>query len=117
MSGDRAVLARMKELWSYLLFSFTGRERYVRRFRKVNFLPEYEDLVDEAVSAGTDGVRRLRPGTAVKQNRNMTERGPPHGAALCLRLFLFIIAHQLKDAQTQPGEQKDQREDEGNGEY
>lgn len=60
MSGDRAVLARMKELWSYLLFSFTGRERYVRRFRKVNFLPEYEDLVDElfrreqTVSAGFD---------------------------------------------------------------
>lgn len=46
MSGDRAVLARMKELWSYLLFSFTNREKYVRRLRKANFLQEYEDVVD-----------------------------------------------------------------------
>ena len=47
MSGDRAVLAHMKELWSYLLFSFAGRERYVRRFRKVRVRGEYEELVDE----------------------------------------------------------------------
>lgn len=46
MSGDRAVLARMKELWSYLLFSFTNREKYVRRLRKVNRLDEYEDIID-----------------------------------------------------------------------
>lgn len=46
MSGDRAVLARMKELWSYLLFSFTHREKYVRRLRKVNHLDEYEDVID-----------------------------------------------------------------------
>jgi tRNA-dihydrouridine synthase len=45
MPGERAVLARMKELWSYLLFSFTGREQYIRPLRKASRLSEYEDVI------------------------------------------------------------------------
>jgi tRNA-dihydrouridine synthase len=45
MPGERAVLARMKELWSYLLFQFTGRERYIRPLRKASRLSEYESVI------------------------------------------------------------------------
>ena len=45
MPGPRPVLARMKELWSYLLFSFTNREKYVRLLRKAGSLSEYEDVI------------------------------------------------------------------------
>lgn len=58
MPGERAVLAHMKELWSYLLFSFTGRERYLRPLRKAGRLSEYERVIDalfreQEVTAGS----------------------------------------------------------------
>ena len=44
MPGPRPTLARMKELWAYLLFSFTNRERYLRPMRRASTLPEYESV-------------------------------------------------------------------------
>ena len=44
MPGPRPTLARMKELWAYLLFSFTNRERYLRPMRRASTLSEYESV-------------------------------------------------------------------------
>ena len=42
---DRIAMKKMKELWAYLLFSFTGREAYIRPLRKASRLEEYEAVV------------------------------------------------------------------------
>lgn len=46
MPGTRAILAKMKELWAYLSFSFTDRDRAAKPIRKATRLPEYEAAVD-----------------------------------------------------------------------
>ncbi len=51
MSGDRNVLFKMKELWSYMARAFAEDEKYVKRIRKANHLKEYEAAVDELFAA------------------------------------------------------------------
>lgn len=44
-SGERPVLCRMKELWSYLGQLFIGAERFQKSLRKANSLAAYEHTV------------------------------------------------------------------------
>lgn len=46
MSGDRNVLFKMKELWSYMLFLFEGSEKQGKKIRKSKNLSEYRAVVD-----------------------------------------------------------------------
>ncbi|MCI8483572.1 MAG: tRNA-dihydrouridine synthase family protein [Lachnospiraceae bacterium] len=45
LSGDRNVLFKMKELWSYLAQSFTDYEPYAKKIRKTGTLSDYETIV------------------------------------------------------------------------
>lgn len=45
LSGDRVILARMKELWTYLIFSFSNWEDYRKPLRKATRLSEYEEVI------------------------------------------------------------------------
>ena len=44
--GSPKVLGRMKELWSYLMYSFEEPQMVWRKIKKLNSLKEYEDAVD-----------------------------------------------------------------------
>lgn len=44
-SGDKNVLFKMKEIWSYLGASFPGQEKTLKRIRKAQRLDVYEDAV------------------------------------------------------------------------
>lgn len=46
LSGEKQVLHKMKELWSYWQASFTGCEKAMKRLRKAQHLTEYEGAVD-----------------------------------------------------------------------
>lgn len=46
LSGERNVLFRMKELWSYMVSSFTNYEKYAKRIKKAQHLEEYEAAVE-----------------------------------------------------------------------
>lgn len=50
MSGDKNVLFKMKELWSYLGYSFPGAERTLKKIRKSSRLEEYTAAVAELFS-------------------------------------------------------------------
>ena len=45
--GSPKVLGRMKELWSYLMYSFEEPQVVWRKIKKINALREYEDAVEE----------------------------------------------------------------------
>ena len=45
--GSPKVLGRMKELWSYLMYSFEEPQVVWRKIKKINALKEYEDAVEE----------------------------------------------------------------------
>ena len=45
--GSPKVLGRMKELWSYLMYSFEEPQNVWRKIKKINALREYEDAVEE----------------------------------------------------------------------
>jgi tRNA-dihydrouridine synthase len=45
--GSPKVLGRMKELWSYLMYSFDEPQDVWRKIKKINALKEYEDAVEE----------------------------------------------------------------------
>lgn len=45
MSGDRNVLFKMKELWSYMICVFSNYEKYGKRIRKTERLNDYEAIV------------------------------------------------------------------------
>ncbi len=47
LSGDKNVIFRMKELWIYMIHSFSNYEKYAKRIRKVQSLAEYRSVVDE----------------------------------------------------------------------
>ena len=49
--GSPKVLGRMKELWSYLMYSFDNPQDIWRKIKKINALKEYEEVV-EAVFMG-----------------------------------------------------------------
>ena len=44
--GSPKVLGRMKELWSYLMYSFEEPQVVWRKIKKINALKEYEDAVE-----------------------------------------------------------------------
>ena len=44
--GNPKVLGRMKELWSYLIYSFEEPQVVWRKIKKINALKEYEDAVE-----------------------------------------------------------------------
>ena len=45
--GSPKVLGRMKELWSYLMYSFEEPQNVWRKIKKINALREYEEAVEE----------------------------------------------------------------------
>lgn len=45
LPGQKPVLARMKELWAYLSFSFEDREKAAKPLRKATRLSDYEEAV------------------------------------------------------------------------
>lgn len=47
MSGERNVLFKMKELWSYMITSFPEGKQYGKKIRKVTRLSEYKKIVEE----------------------------------------------------------------------
>lgn len=44
--GSPKVLGRMKELWSYMMYSFDEPQDIWRKIKKINALKEYEDTVE-----------------------------------------------------------------------
>ena len=44
--GSPKVLGRMKELWSYLMYSFDEPQHIWRKIKKINALKEYEETVE-----------------------------------------------------------------------
>lgn len=46
MSGDKNVLYKMKELWTYMIQSFSESEVYAKKIRKAETLGSYEIAVD-----------------------------------------------------------------------
>lgn len=47
MSGDRNVLFKMKEIWSYWIYSFADSEKYAKKIRKCMDLKHYINTVEE----------------------------------------------------------------------
>lgn len=47
MSGDRNVLFRMKELWSYMANTFQDSQKFWKKIKKAERLPAYEKAVEE----------------------------------------------------------------------
>ena len=45
LSGDRNVLFRMKELWSYWGRNFVGQEKLLKQIKKANTLKEYQAVL------------------------------------------------------------------------
>lgn len=48
--GSPKVLGRMKELWSYLMYSFDDPQWVWRKIKKLNALKDYENAVEEVFS-------------------------------------------------------------------
>ena len=44
--GSPKVLGRMKELWSYLMYSFDEPQDIWRKIKKINALKDYEEAVE-----------------------------------------------------------------------
>lgn len=49
-SGDQNVLFKMKELWSYLIVRFPGKEKEAKAIRKAKRLEEYQAVVRRVFS-------------------------------------------------------------------
>ena len=47
MSGDRTILYKMKELWTYLAPRFTNYKKYAKKIKKAEKCPVYEKVVEE----------------------------------------------------------------------
>lgn len=45
MADDRNVLFKMKELWSYLIYSFEDAEKYGKKIRKAQRMADYREVV------------------------------------------------------------------------
>ncbi len=50
MSGDRNVLFKLKELWSYLILLFEDGEKYGKKIRKAQSLTEYSHWVESLLA-------------------------------------------------------------------
>jgi hypothetical protein len=46
LSGDRDVLFKLKELWSYWIWQFPREEKLFKQIKKCNNLTEYKIIVD-----------------------------------------------------------------------
>lgn len=46
ISGDKNVLFRMKEMWSYMIHMFSCPERYIKKIRKSQKMEEYQAAVE-----------------------------------------------------------------------
>ena len=46
MSGEKNVLYKMKELWSYMILSFSHYEPFAKKIRKAETLQKYEVAVN-----------------------------------------------------------------------
>ena len=47
MSGDRTILFKMKELWTYLAPVFTNYKKYVKKIKKAEKCAVYEKIIEE----------------------------------------------------------------------
>jgi tRNA-dihydrouridine synthase len=47
LSGEKTILFKMKELWSYLAPAFSDYQKYAKRIKKAERLIRYEEAVDE----------------------------------------------------------------------
>ena len=47
MSGDRTILYKMKELWTYLAPAFTNSKKYAKKIKKAEKCAVYESIIDE----------------------------------------------------------------------
>lgn len=47
MSGDRTILYKMKEMWSYLAPAFADSRKYAKKIKKAEKCAVYEKIVDE----------------------------------------------------------------------
>ena len=47
MSGDRTILYKMKELWTYLAPVFTNYKKYAKKIKKAEKCAVYEKIIDE----------------------------------------------------------------------
>jgi len=43
--GEKNVLFKMKELWSYMIFNYSNHEKYAKRIKKSQRLYEYDEVV------------------------------------------------------------------------
>ncbi|MGN1030673.1 MAG: tRNA dihydrouridine synthase [Butyricicoccaceae bacterium] len=50
LSGEKQILCKMNELWSYLIYSFTDAGKYAKKIRKARRLSDYEHAVDALFS-------------------------------------------------------------------
>jgi tRNA-dihydrouridine synthase len=50
MQGDRPVLGKMKELWSYLSLHLSNGRKLFKKVRKAQHLAAYHDIVNEQLS-------------------------------------------------------------------
>ena len=48
--GDKTVLFKMKELWSYMIHSFEYDSMIEKRIKKAQKLIEYDDIIRELFS-------------------------------------------------------------------
>ena len=47
MSGDRTILFKMKELWTYLAPAFADSRKCVKKIKKAEKCAVYEQIVEE----------------------------------------------------------------------
>lgn len=78
LSGDRNVLFKMKELWTYMIHLFPDNESYRKKIRKAQSLPEYNAWVEKLLTERdiilhTGGYKSLHSETQHKTGR------PGHG--------------------------------------
>lgn len=52
MSGDRTILYKMKELWTYLAPVFADHKKYAKKIKKCEKCAAYERIVEEMFEAG-----------------------------------------------------------------
>lgn len=51
LSGPSHILGRAKQLWSYLITSFPGREKFLKKIHKSNSLADYSKVIDQLFAA------------------------------------------------------------------
>ena len=52
MSGDRTVLYKMKEMWSYMAPLFSDYKKYAKKIKKCEKCAVYEQMIEEFFECG-----------------------------------------------------------------